>query len=100
MNYGKHGKLNIWNNMKKLKAISHEQGKSPVYNLDASGSNANWIVAGRLKERANKGDKAAKKKLQNMEDEQMILYTWDDLELIRRTVEMENEAEIEDEAEK
>ena len=53
--------------MKKSKLISRTPGGVLEINLAATEESADWLRAGRLKERADAGDAAAKEELKKMD---------------------------------
>jgi YD repeat-containing protein len=78
--------------MKKLQAIEeNKQGHVTGFNLHATESNVDWIQAGRLTEQAKAGNKTAAKKLKEMDATEMVFFTFEELESIRISVELEQQ---------
>lgn len=77
--------------MKKLKAVeTNKKTGETTFNLHATAADVDWLYAGRLKERADKGDEAAAKELKEMEETEMMSFTSEEMEHIRKTVELKN----------
>ena len=54
--------------MKKLKPVEKDEEGNIPYNLHATAADVDWMQAGRLRRRAEAGDKAAAKELEEMEN--------------------------------
>lgn len=65
--------------MKKVEPV--EVGEEYIIlNLNATEADANWLQAGRLREKAKKGDKKAARKLKKMENTAMMIEVVDEEE--------------------
>ena len=79
--------------MKKLKPVEKDEEGNITYNLHATAADVDWMQAGRLRRRAEAGDKAAAKELEEMENTPMVEFTDEEMEAIRLSVEMKKAEE-------